>query len=64
MLDPGLIHTQMLRDDYGKNLEPDDPKWLESRKSVDAAIPVAALRRTQLLCWPLRATAVRVPADS
>ena len=30
----GLIHTQMLRDDYGERLGPDDPKWTEGRKAI------------------------------
>ena len=53
MLDPGLIHTQMLRDDYGKNLTPDDPKWVESREAVDRAIPLKHIAEPWEMAGPL-----------
>ena len=55
VLDPGLIHTQMLRDDYGApgELGPDDPKWLEARKPVDAAIPLRAIAEPWEMAGPI-----------
>jgi len=53
LLDPGLIHTQMLRDDYEKNLGPDDPKWLESRAPVDRAIPLKRIAEPWEMAGPL-----------
>merc|ERR1712012_392206 len=53
VLDPGLVHTQMLRDDYGKDLGPDDPTWLEGRRAVDAAIPVRTIAEPWEMAGPI-----------
>jgi len=53
LLDPGLIHTQMLRDDYGTALRRDDPKWVESRKAVDRAIPLRAIAEPWEMAGPI-----------
>ena len=53
LLDPGLIHTQMLRDDYEKNLGPEDPKWLKERQPVDRAIPLKRIAEPWEMAGPL-----------
>mmetsp|Transcript_268 Transcript_268/g.761 ORF Transcript_268/g.761 Transcript_268/m.761 type:complete len:336 (+) Transcript_268:2-1009(+) len=53
VLNPGLIHTQMLRDDYGERLGPDDPKWTEGRKAVDRAIPLGSIAEPWEMAGPI-----------
>jgi len=53
VLDPGLVHTQMLRDDYGPSLAPDDPVWLASRAPVDAAIPLKSIAEPWEMAGPV-----------
>ena len=53
VVDPGLVNTQMLRDDYGTNLGPEDDVWLASRRSVDAAIPLSRIAEPWELAGPI-----------
>ena len=55
VLDPGLIHTQMLRDDYGTpgTLGRDDPVWLEGRQPVDNAIPLKSIAEPWEMAGPI-----------
>ena len=53
VVDPGLVNTQMLRDDYGKNLGADHPQWLKERQATDAAIPLRRIAEPWELAGPI-----------
>jgi len=53
VVDPGLVNTQMLRNDFDKDLPDDSPAWREARRGLDSAIPLKSIAEPWELAGPI-----------